>query len=502
MGKMTGFLEYPRIENSTENINDRLKSFEDFHLSLNTEKRREQGARCMDCGSPFCQSGMTLNGSVIGCPLHNLIPEFNDEIYRGHMGNALSRLLKTNNFPEFTGRVCPALCEKACICGLNDAPVTVRENELYIIEKAFESGIIKPRIPKKRSGKNVAVIGSGPAGLTVADQLNHRGHLVTVFEKASRPGGLLMYGIPNMKLPKEIINRRIELMESEGVKFVTGADIGRTVPAEDVENEFDAVVLCCGAREPRKLEAEGIENAEGVVFAVDFLTEVTKDLLSGKLPYHSSDMSGFNLDEPEKRQMSESEKIVRNKDVLIVGGGDTAVDCVATVLRLGAKSVHQIIRKPPLPKERTADNPWPEYPKVWTQDYGQKEAADVFGSDPRIFGTVIKKINVDENGNIRSVMTSPSKSKDDGEMKELSCGLLLLATGFSGCENYVPESFGIETDNKGNVKTDENSFVTTDNKVFVSGDMRSGQSLVVKAMEEGRKCAAEVDKFLMGYSTM
>lgn len=494
MGKPTGFIEYERRENPSLAPLDRIKNFDEFHPAVSKEERARQGARCMNCGVPFCQSAMTLAGGVSGCPLHNLIPEWNDEIFSGNWEEALLRLTKTNNFPEFTGRVCPALCEAACTCGMNGSPVTVRENELAIIENGFANKIIKPVPPKVRSGKKVAVIGSGPAGLACADMLNRRGHSVTVFEKEDRAGGLLMYGIPNMKLDKAIVKRRVGILAEEGVEFVTGADVGRSVDASAVLDAYDAVVLCCGAGKPRDLDVEG-RSAEGVYFAVDFLKSTTKALLSGGLT--------------EENHIS-----AKGKNVVVVGGGDTGNDCVGTCIRHGCKSVVQLEMMPKAPSERTPDNPWPYWPKVCKTDYGQLEAIAVFGADPRIYCTTVKRLVCNENGALESVVTvslSPEKDEKTGRiaMKEvkgseqtLKADMLIIAAGFTGASEYVCEAFGVERSSRGNVLSGKGKHYTGVEKVFTAGDMHRGQSLVVWAIAEGRSAAAEVDEFLMGYTDM
>lgn len=490
MGKTTGFLEFDRCVNGAVDPLKRIKNFDEFRKPLNEEERVKQASRCMNCGVPFCQSGMTLNGMATGCPLNNLIPEWNDEIYNGHWEQALSRLLKTNNFPEFTGRVCPALCEAACTCGLNGESVSVHDNELAIIENGFEKGYLKPEIPKVRSGKKVAVIGSGPAGLAVADQLNKRGHSVTVYEKTDMPGGLLMYGIPNMKLDKKIVARRIELMKKEGVAFMVNSDIGENVSAEEIQKNFDAVVLCCGAKKARDLKGEG-RDAKGIYFAVDFLTSATRRVI-GK----------------EKEFLISAE----NKNVVIVGGGDTGNDCVGTSIRQGCKSVIQLEMMPKLPDERQPENPWPQWKRVCKTDYGQQEAIAVFGQDPRLYQRTVKRFLKDENGalsGIETVRLEMKKDETSGRMvpKEISgseeilpCELLLIAAGFVGCEDYLAESFGLNKDARGNISVKEGVHATYENGVFAAGDVRRGQSLVVHAIADGRACAKEVDEFLMGYS--
>lgn len=494
MGKTTGFLDYTRAENSGSQPLERIKNYNEFHVPLDDEQRKEQAARCMDCGVPFCQNGNILNGMVSGCPLNNLIPEWNDLLYKDHKEKALSRLLMTNNFPEFTSRVCPALCEKACTCGLNGSPVTVKENENAIIEFAFAHGLIAPQIPKFRSGKKIAVIGSGPSGLAAADTLNKRGHSVTVYEREDRIGGLLMYGIPNMKLEKHIIDRRVKLMEEEGVSFITNTDIGNTVSADEILSAHDAVILACGSSNPRDIKAEG-RDAEGIYFAVDFLKSTTKSLLSSNL---------------------EDEKYISAKDrnVVIIGGGDTGNDCVGTSIRHGCKSVVQLEMMPKLPDKRSENNPWPEYPMICKTDYGQEEAAVVFGSDPRIYETTVKEFIKDEKGclsSLKIVKLSFETDKNSGRRvpKEIKgseqvipCELCLIAAGFTGCQSYIANAFGIELNERTNVRTGAGSFCTSVEKVFTAGDMHIGQSLVVRAIREGRDSAREVDEYLMGYTNL
>ena len=485
MGKNTGFLEYERLDNITVPEQKRILCFNEFHKPLNENERRCQAGRCMDCGVPMCQSAIKLSGMVTGCPLHNLIPEWNDEIYKGHYEHALSRLLKTSSFPEFTGRVCPALCEKACINGMDGNAVTIHDNELFLIEKAFEKGWMIPRVPTLRSGKKVAVIGSGPSGLAAADWLNRRGHSVAVYEREDRVGGLLMYGIPNMKLDKSVITRRQKLMEAEGVVFRTGYDIGKNISFDDVLKEYDAVVLCCGSKKPRGLNVKGISECNEVYFAVDFLRSATKDLLDGN---------------EGKWSVSATDK-----NVVVVGGGDTGNDCVGTCIRQGCKSIKQIEMMPEPPKERAADNPWPEWPKVLKTDYGQLEAISIYGSDPRIYETTVKELIIKE-GKLASVKTvqvgfeNRNPVEVPGTEKELKCDMLIIAAGFIGCEDYVAQGCGVTLTKRGTVETASDSFKTSVPKVFSAGDMHRGQSLVVWAIDEGRRCAAEVDEFLIGYT--
>ena len=478
MGKPTGFLEYERQGNPCQPPLERIAHWREFHPRLSREERRRQGGRCMACGVPFCQSGEVLNGMVSGCPLHNLVPEWNDLLYRGSFGLALERLLKTNDFPEFTGRVCPALCEAACTCGLNGQPVTVRDNELGIIEDAWARGLIKPRPPKIRTGKRVAVVGSGPSGLACAGQLNLRGHAVTVFERADRPGGLLMYGIPSMKLEKSVVQRRVELMAAEGISFRTGADVGRDVGAEELRRDFDAVVLCCGAAKPRDLSVPGRDGA-GVWFAVDFLTAAARALLDGR-------------DGPS----------ALDRDVVIVGGGDTGNDCVGACIRQGCRSVTQLEMLPKAPERRGEDNPWPEWPRVCKTDYGQEEAIARFGRDPRVYEATVSRLLRDGAGELTGVETvrlGPDRKPLAGTEKALPCQLLLIAAGFLGPQDYVPEAFGLARTPRSTVRTAEGGYAAGVPGVFAAGDMRRGQSLVVWAIREGREAAREVDRYLMGY---
>lgn len=494
MGKPTGFMEYERETAAAAKPKVRVKNFDEFHAHLPLQKQMLQGARCMECGVPFCQSGMTLCGMTSGCPLHNLVPEWNDLVYTGNWEQAYKRLKKTNNFPEFTARVCPALCEAACTCGLNGEPVATKENEYAIIENAYEKGYAAPKPPKVRTGKKVAVVGSGPAGLAAADQLNKRGHFVTVYERSDRAGGLLMYGIPNMKLEKRIVERKIKVMEAEGVVFVTNTDVGRDIKPAKLLKEYDRVILACGASNPRDIGALGRE-AKGIYFAVDFLKANTKSLLDSGLS------DGCYID-------------AKGKNVVIIGGGDTGNDCVGTVIRHGCKSVTQIEMMPQAPKERADDNPWPQWPKVLKTDYGQEEAIAVFGHDPRIYETTVKEFMKDKEGNVKAVKTVKLSRETDPEtgrvsMKEiagseqvLDAELVLIAAGFLGSQKYVTDAFLVETDGRSNVKTPSGGYQTSERNVFVTGDMHRGQSLVVWAIREGREAARAVDESLMGYTNL
>ena len=493
MGKPTGFMDFEREENLSSSVSERIKNYKEFHTPLDAEQRRSQAARCMNCGVPFCQNGKPIKGMVSGCPLNNLIPEWNELIYRNKSDEALKRLLMTNNFPEFTSRVCPALCEKACTCGIDSKPVTVRDNEYHVIENGFNSGLMNPQIPAYRSGKKIAVIGSGPSGLAAADTLNKRGHSVTVYERSDRIGGLLMYGIPNMKLEKWVIDRRRKLMEAEGVTFVTNADVGKNVSAEEIKREYDAVILACGASKPRDINANG-RDSKGIYFAVDFLKATTKSLLDSNLA--------------DNNYIS-----AKDKNVIVIGGGDTGNDCIGTAVRHGCKSVVQLEMMPKLPDTRAENNPWPQWPMVCKTDYGQEEAAYLFGSDPRLYETTVKEFISDENGNLSAVKTVKLKWTADSEtgrktMEEIKdseqiipCELCLIAAGFTGSEEYVSQAFGVELDKRTNVKTEQGKYAAAE-KIFTAGDMHRGQSLVVWAVNEGRNAAREVDEYLMGYTNL
>ena len=494
MGKPTGFMEYERQTAEAASPKERIGNFNEFHTPLSQEEQRAQGARCMACGVPFCQSGMELMGMVSGCPLHNLVPEWNDLVYTGNWEQAYNRLAKTNNFPEFTSRVCPALCEAACTCGHYGDAVAVKENEYGIIENAYAKGYAKARPPRVRTGKTVAVIGSGPAGLAAADQLNKRGHQVTVYERDDRIGGLLMYGIPNMKLEKHVIERKIGIMKEEGVEFVTSANVGKDVKAAKLLKDYDRIVLACGAKNPRDIKAPG-RDAKGIYFAVDFLAATTKSLLDSGLE--------------DKKYIS-----AKGKKVVIIGGGDTGNDCVGTSIRQGALSVTQLEMMPKAPEQRAEDNPWSQWAKVCKTDYGQEEAIAVFGKDPRVYQTTVKEFLKDKSGKLCGLVTVKLESQKDektgrmvmaevaGSEQKMDADLALIAAGFLGTEKYVADAFGIALDGRTNVKTEQGQYETNVKRVFTAGDMHRGQSLVVWAIREGREAARAVDESLMGYTNL
>ncbi len=494
MGKPTGFMEYQREDSQEIAPLERIKNFNEFHIPLPLEKQRLQGARCMACGVPFCQSGMMIAGMASGCPLNNLVPETNDMVYLGNWDEAYKRLTKTHCFPEFTSRVCPALCEAACTCNLDSEPVATKANERAIIEHAFATGLVKPCPPQVRTGKKVAVVGSGPSGLATALQLNKRGHLVTVYERNDRIGGLLRYGIPNMKIDKKIIDRRIELMEAEGIRFVTNANIGENVSADEILRDYDAVVLCCGASNPRDIQVPGRE-AKGIYFAVDFLKATTKSLLDS--------------DFADKKYIS-----AKGKHVIIIGGGDTGNDCCGTSIRLGAASVTMLEMMPQPPVERAANNPWPQWPRVLKTDYGHQEAIALYGHDPRIYTTTVKEFVANKKGELTKAVLVKLESKKDektgrmmmvpveGSEWTVKADLVLIAAGFLGSQKYVTDAFKVALNPRTNVATKPDEYATSVPKVFTAGDMHRGQSLVVWAIREGREAAKEVDRYLMGYTNL
>jgi glutamate synthase (NADPH/NADH) small chain len=493
MGKPTGFIEYLRELPQDRPPLERLADWKEFHFHLPEAKLRQQAARCMDCGVPFCHTGTLLNGMASGCPIHNLIPEWNDLVYRGLWKEALDRLHKTNNFPDFTGRVCPAPCEGSCVLGINAPPVTIKTIECEIADRGWMEGWIVPEPPRQRTGKKVAIVGSGPAGLCAAAQLNKAGHLVTVFERDDRPGGLLMYGIPNMKLDKEqVVLRRIQQMEAEGVRFVCNTEVGKTYAAENLLKEFDATILCTGATQPRDLPVAG-RHLKGVHFAMEYLTANTRSILDGK------QNGGFIT--------------AAGRDVVVIGGGDTGTDCVGTAMRQGCKSLVQLEILPRPPRERPKDNPWPEWPKIYRLDYGQEEAKAKFGDDPRVYLTTVKQFIGDDHGHVKAAVTVQVRWERNeqgrlvprevpGTENVLPTQLVLLAMGFLGPEQPLLDALKIERDPRTNVKAEFEKYSTNIQGVFAAGDCRRGQSLVVWAFNEGRGAARECDRFLMGRTAL
>ncbi len=483
MGKPTGFMEYKRELPPDRTEKERIADWAEFHTHFDEAALRKQGARCMNCGAPFCHTGDPVVG---GCPLGNLIPEWNDLVYHGKFEEAYKRLSLTSPFPEFTGRVCPALCEGSCTLGMHEPAVTVKNIEVHIIDKMFEEGKVLPHIPEVRTGKTVAVVGSGPSGLACAHMLNQLGHSVTVFERSDRCGGLLMYGIPNMKLDKKIVMRRLEILEKEGIVFKTNTEIGKDISAERLVGDFDAVVFCCGAASPRDLKIPG-RDLNGIYFAVDFLKRNTKSLLD----------SGLTDDNYVS---------AKDKDVVIIGGGDTGTDCVGTSIRHGCKSVTQLEIMPELTVERRPENPWPQWPRIKKVDYGQEESVYLYGKDPRTYLTTATKLVGDSYGNIKEVHTSKVEWVNDGgrmipknipgSEKILPCRLLLIAMGFTGPEQHIINELGLNTDARSNVLTPAGKYSTNVKGVFSAGDMRRGQSLVVWAIHEGRDAALDCDKYL------
>ncbi|WP_274650693.1 glutamate synthase subunit beta [Paenibacillus humicola] len=493
MSTPTGFMDYKRELPADRDPLERIKDWDEFHKHFSEDQLRTQGARCMDCGTPYCHTGIEMYGSVSGCPVNNLIPEWNNLIYRGLWREALDRLHKTNNFPEFTGRVCPAPCEGSCTVGLIGDPVTIKTIEQAIIDKGFEEGWVVPEPPKMRTGKRVAVVGSGPAGLACAAQLNKAGHTVTVYERADRIGGLLTYGIPTMKLDKKVVQRRVDLLEAEGVQFVTNTEIGKDIGAQQLVDDFDAVVLCGGATKAREVQIEGRE-LKGIHLAMDYLNGTIKSYLDSNLE--------------DGNYIS-----AKDQNVIVIGGGDTGTDCVATALRHGCKSITQFGTHAKAPLERDPEtNPWPQFPNVYTLDYAQEEARALYGSDPRAFSVLTKKFVGDENGNVKELHTIQIERYVDAEGRKIykeipgteqvwPADLVLIAVGFEGPENTIIDQLGIAQDRRSNVKAKYGDYRTSVDKVFAAGDMRRGQSLVVWAINEGREAAREADRFLMG-STM
>lgn len=480
MGKPTGFKEFPRQAEPYRDPAARILDFKEIFGGHEEDRLRVQGARCMDCGVPFCQSDN-------GCPVYNLIPEWNDLVYQGRWREALDRLHRTNNFPEFTGRVCPAPCEAACVLGITDPAVTIKNIECAIIDRGFDEGWVRAQPPQSRTGKRIAVVGSGPAGLAAAAQLNKAGHNVTVYERDDRIGGLLMYGIPNMKLDKEVVERRVALMREEGIEFIPGTDVGDgssgSTNVSELAQRHDAVLLATGATSPRNLAIHGRE-LRGVHFAMEYLRPNTKSLLDSNLE--------------DGNYIS-----AKDKNVIVIGGGDTGTDCIGTAIRHGAKSIVNFEILPRDPNERAPNNPWPEWPRIFRVDYGHEEVAKKFGNDPRVY-TISAKEFIGENGILRGVKTV-EVTWEKGHPQEIpdtehtwDADLILLSMGFLGPEHYVSDPLGIEYDERSNYLAPYGSYQTNVPNVFAAGDCRRGQSLVVRAIHEGREAAREIDRFLMG----
>jgi glutamate synthase (NADPH/NADH) small chain len=476
MGKATGFLELDRQVESYREVDVRINDYDEiFSGSHNLDLLQEQGSRCMDCGVPFCQSSN-------GCPIDNLIPEWNDLVYKNEWQEALERLEKTNNFPEFTGRVCPAPCEGSCVLGLNNPAVTIKNIELAIVDKGFEEGWIKPKVVESRSGKNIAIVGSGPAGLAAADELNQMGHSVKVYERSDRIGGLLMYGIPNMKLGKDVVERRVQLLESEGIEFITNVDIGKDLTTKELKETCDAVIFATGATQARDLPAEN-RDAKGIYPAMDFLTSNTKSLLDSGQP-DQSDLSA------------------KGKNVIVIGGGDTGTDCIGTSLRQGAKSIinFELMSRPP--EDRSDNNPWPEWPVIFRVDYGHEESSQVFGEDPRHYQLLTKAFIKDTDGNVKGIKTvnvdliKGKLTEIEGTEKTWDAELVLLSMGFLSPEHYLSDDSEIELDQRGNYLSEHGDYKTSKDGIFSAGDCRRGQSLVVWAINEGRGVASSVNDFL------
>ncbi|WP_432459517.1 glutamate synthase subunit beta [Agarivorans sp. QJM3NY_25] len=492
MANPTGFMEIDRKLSADRDPAERLIDWLEVKSPMSEQAVKDQASRCMDCGIPFCHSGDSAYAPrVAGCPINNLIPEWNDLVYRGRWKDAIDRLHKTNNFPEFTGRVCPAPCEDSCVLGINAPPVTIKSQEVNIIERAFKEGWVKPNIPKCRSGKTVAVIGSGPAGLAAAAQLNSAGHQVTVFERADRIGGLLMYGIPNMKLQKEIVERRIDIMREEGITFKTSVEVGKDISINRLDEDFDALLIATGATVPRDLPVPGRE-LNGVHFAMEFLAKNTKSLLDSQL------QDGQFIS-------------AKDKHVVVIGGGDTGTDCVGTSLRHGCKSVIQLEIMPQPPLERGQDNPWPEFKRTLKRDYGQDEAIAIQGEDPRRYLVMTQKMVGNEQGDVSAIHTTKINwvKNPNGQMipepikgseEVLKADLVLLAMGFMGPEAGIIDSLGVEKDERSNAKAVYGQYATNVSGVFAAGDARRGQSLIVWAINEGRGAAKAIDTFLMGKS--
>ena len=484
MGKPTGFIEFDRMDEDRRDPTARIGDWNEFLVQIDEKDLQTQGARCMDCGVPFCHTGQTIDRLATGCPVNNLIPEWNDLVYHGKWKEALDRLHSTNNFPEFTGRVCPAPCEGSCVLGINEPAVTIKSIERNIIDRGFAEGWVSPRIPTERSGKTIAVIGSGPAGLAAADNLNQLGHQVTVFERDDRIGGLLMYGIPNMKLGKDVVDRRLDLLRQEGIQFQTGVEVGVAISAKEIRTQFDAVVICVGSTSPRDLKIPG-RSTNGIHFAMDYLRGSTASLLDGTEPLISA----------------------KDKNVVVIGGGDTGTDCIGTAIRQGCKSVVnlEIVDRPP--ESRADSNPWPQWPLIFRTDYGHAEAKAIYGQDPRAFNIETVEFLPDSDWNLTALRTVEVDwsieragvapfSPIAGSEKLIEADLVFLALGFTGPEPGISEAFGLETGPRSNILANTSDYETSQPGVFTAGDCRRGQSLVVWAIREGRQAAEACNQYL------
>lgn len=488
MGKATGFIDYSKEKLEERHPKTRVTDWDEFQTKYDEKTLKEQGARCMDCSIPFCHMGIDLNRQTTGCPIHNLIPEWNDLVYKGEWAEALDKLMVTNNFPEFTGRVCPAPCEGACTVSLNDDAVAIKNIERTIIDKGFELGLIKPRIVKERTGKKIAIIGSGPSGLAAADQLNQAGHFVTIYEKQDRAGGLLMYGIPNVKLDKKIVDRRINLLKEEGIQIILNTEIGKDITPEELKQVYDAVILCTGSERPRDLSIKG-RDLNGIHLAMDYLNDQTKSLLNEKKTTHSA----------------------KGKDVIVIGGGDTGADCVATALRQGAKSVRQFSINPIPPEMRPKFNEWPSYPNIFRNEYAHNEAKAIFNKDVREYLVETHAFIDDGNGNVQALFTRQLEEVKtdlgtklvhvDGEDDVWPAQMVIIAIGFVGPHKELLSRFGIDVVNE-RIDAEYGRFRTNIKNVFAAGDARRGPSLIVWAINEGREVAREVDAFVMGESRL
>jgi len=493
MGKLTGFMDFDRNAGKYREPAARTKDWDEFHELPSDEELKIQAARCMNCGTPFCQTGKEINHLTTGCPVFNLIPDWNDLIYKNHWKKAYDLLNATNNFPEFTGKACPAPCEGSCVLAINEPAVTIKNIEMAIIDRAFQEGWVKPKFPKISTQKNIAIIGSGPAGLACAEQLNSAGHTVTVFERDNRIGGLLMYGIPNMKLNKKTVDRRVEILKEAGVEFLINQEIGKNIEFNDLKNNYHAVVICTGAQKHRNVDLPG-RDLKGIHYAMDYLTPSIQHILP---PLKTN------------RPLISA----KDKNVIVLGGGDTGTDCIGTALRQGCKSIvqFQIHKKPS--EQRSDQNPWPLWPMVYTLEYGQTESKALFGQDPRTYKILTEKFVGDKNGNLKEIHTIEVNTKKDKERKTIvekipgsekiwPAELALISIGFEGPEQGFIQKAALDTDKRSNIKANTIDYKTNIEGVFTAGDSRRGQSLIVWAIQEGRRAAYACDQYLMGSSSL